>query len=220
MPKLLRMLVVVFMLLLLALTTSAYADDAVAWNTKPVITAVYEQEAGKVYVEWTGAAPAYWVYMDGKQIQTVPVPSAIVDMSRGTHVLKIVPIHKTDGSSFNFGVSGLGKLGLGLDVDLNTTEMESGVPSESVSINFMPDQLFTATPETPRAAMNLEDQVVLTFTDIYSADEYQITIKSGRDAWYFILNMTDTSIEQYLQQDGYNVSVCLKPELLTDKGYW
>lgn len=159
-----------FAILLFCVATCsiAFASEA-AWDTQPIVTAVYEQETGKLYLEWDGQAASYQLFLDGKQIQRVAVNSALIDVSRGTHSIKIVPLHSTDGSDVNVQVNG--PASFSIKTGFNTGAVESGIHSATVNIDYLPDSILSAAPVEPTITMDADNHVLLSFIDPYNADE-------------------------------------------------
>lgn len=204
------------LLLILMLTNAAQAQDNGGWNTQPEITEVYEQDSGKIYMEWDGKASSYLVYVDGKQVQSVNVPSALIDLKKGVHTIKIVPFTKEKGSDINVEVSGLG-VGIALG-GFSTAGTTTGTPSKPFSFDYTPNPLINSALTVPRAKMSIDNTIHLTFTDKYNADEYLITVKDGNDTSYIRFFPRDDTQDEFMSFSGSDVTVSLDPIYLRENG--
>ena len=109
MKKVVAILLALVMVFSLAAWT--YAEETSDWSTAPVFTKAYEQSSGKIYIEWTGGAALYQIYVDGTKKADVTVSHHIIDLSKGTHTITIYPIYeqKKDVST---------KIGVNVDVPI------------------------------------------------------------------------------------------------------
>ena len=80
-----RILLVIFILLFALAPCFSSAEAAENWYEPPVITKAYEQSTNKLYLEWTGHAPLYQIFVDGKKDTDIILNHYVVDISKGTH---------------------------------------------------------------------------------------------------------------------------------------
>ena len=150
----------------------AFGKDNDEWKEKPVITNVYELTKEKMLIEWDGHASLYQVYVDGKQVASVNLPTTVIDIKGGMHQITVMPVsvRSKEGDknfSFNLSASGLadilkllnvpvvkdlGNINVGLDMDLSAfgidpKDLIMGNPSETVKINYTPNAVSAAAPE-------------------------------------------------------------------------
>ena len=194
------------LMLMLVLTNSTNAEESSDYDMQPVITQAYEQGPGIVYVEWSGTAPSYQVYVDGKHVKTVDVPITLIDVQKGAHTIIIIPACKKDGSDVNLGLAGF-------EVGFNMSEISTGTPSKPLSIDYIPDPLYSTALMEPIANMNLDDSILLSFTDNYGSDEYLVTVKSGNDTSYVRYSPNDGTSDV-----GYNTDDDTRNELISIDG--
>ena len=222
MKKMLSFLVLLFVCLFVV----AAAEDDMAWANAPVITKAYEISSGKLYIEWEGSAPVFQVYKDGQSVASVIVNNAVIPIEKGTHSISIYPINevKSADTSFKVGVDIAGYGGeIGLDLGalgLDPKKLAAGNPSETLSIDYIPDAIFDAQPEIKSAITDFNDHVVLSFTDRYNADEYLVTIKVGKDVSYVKFNKTDEAANTLMELGNGSVTLILDPAYLSSQGSW
>lgn len=224
-----KKLFAVFFVMLLCLCGLALADDD-AWMNPPVITAAYEISAGKLYLEWQGSAPVYQVYMDGQSVASAIVSNAIIPISKGTHAISVYPINETKNADTTLELGFNGKVlkqdvGTSITLDLGALGLDpkklvAGNPSETLSIDYIPDAVFDAQPEIKSAITDFNDHVVLSFTDRYNADEYLVTIKVGRDVSYVKFSKADEDARSLLELGNGTVTLILDPAYLSSQGSW
>ena len=222
MKKMLSFLVLLFVCLFVV----AAAEDDMAWANAPVITKAYEISSGKLYIEWEGSAPVFQVYKDGQSVASVIVNNAVIPIEKGTHSISIYPINevKSADTSFKVGVDIAGYGGeIGLDLGalgLDPKKLAAGNPSETLSIDYIPDAIFDAQPEIKSAITDFNDHVVLSFTDRYNADEYLVTIKVGRDVSYVKFSKADEDARSLLELGNGTVTLTLDPAYLSKQSSW
>ena len=166
------------------------ADTGEEWKEMPIITHVYERAEEELSLEWEGNAELYQVYVDGKKVSTVHLGIAIISLKPGSHQIVVIPIKyesKNADTSFELNVGIKEKYEAGVNIDLGAfgidpKDLLQGTPSQTFTINYTPDPLLNAVPEIVSADTDLDDRVLLTFTDHYDSDVYRITIKSGKNA--------------------------------------
>jgi len=112
-------LALIFVIVLMMAAT-ALAEGSGEWNTAPVITRAYEQSSGKVYLEWTGNAALYQVYVDGNKAADVTVRHHMIDLSKGTHAIIIYPIYEEK-------INADTKIGLDVDLPLSVGDAVNGI---------------------------------------------------------------------------------------------
>ncbi len=198
------------LILALVLFNFSYAESSESWNTPPIITEAYEQEPGKIYLEWVGTASLYQVYMDGKKVASVNVTSALIDVKKGAHTVKIIPVRKQEGSDINMGVANL-------NFGFTLSETVTGTASEPLSFDYLPSVLNGITMPAPLAKMSSDSVVLLSFLDKYSSDEYLISINEGGNIGYIRFFPNDVGQNEYITKDGPNVLVRLDPNYLIEK---
>ena len=207
------------MVLILALASTAVAETT-DWASAPVITKAYELSAGKLYLEWEGNAPLYQVYLDGKNVADSIVNNAIISVKDGSHTILVYPVSKASTAdtrvdlSFNIISLDLDLAALGLD----RKQLSAGTPSTPLNIDYTESTIFSATPDKPVAVTDFNDQVSLSFTDRYQADEYVISVKTDKDVNYVRFNCTDDAAAELIHRDRSSVTIDLSPEFLESQG--
>lgn len=202
---------------------TSLCETAEDWQIAPVLTKAYEISSGKLYLEWEGNAPVYQVYMDGKSISSVIVNNAVISISQGTHTIHIYPIDETKeaDTTINIGVGSdklkVLNLDLGIDlalIGLDPKKLVAGTPSDALYIDYSPNTIFITEPEQLQATTDLQDRVLLSFTDRYHADEYIIGIKIGKDINYIKYTKGNEEDDALIQQNKTLVTLTLEPEFL------
>ena len=215
----------------------AYAADSDEWSAAPVVTKVYESGKEQLIVEWEGSADLYYVYLDGKKTATVNLNYAILDVKAGRHQLQILPIRlqsKEGDKNFGFEVSLPLKalklpfaedeeLKASANVDLSAFGIDpkdvlQGTRSPILTLNYNTSPFFSATPEVTSAATDFDDNVILTFTDKYDSESYQIGVKSGKDVTYVEFDRSAADAAKWITKDNSTVTVILDRDYLKKQG--
>lgn len=233
--------IAVLLMLTIALAFSACgpASDAVEepaavvkdWKDMPIITHVYELSEEKLSLEWEGYSDLYQVYVDGKKVSTVNYNTAFIDLKAGVHQIVVIPVkYESKNADKDLGVNfGFKGLEAGVNIDLGALGVDpkdllQGTPSQTFTVSYTPDPLMSAVPEIVSADTDLDDRVLLTFTDHYDSDVYRITIKSGKNANYAefdtssadaaaLITKTNSRVTITLDQDYLQSRRCFIPEL-------
>lgn len=201
--------------LYIAVCIPALAVDDGAWNTKPEITALYETEKGKLFIEWEGSASHYRVYIDGKVEAKVQNKNTIIDLKEGIHQINVVPfMYEPDDSNASVSLD-LGSFGGG-SLDLGSVGKDTiyGTPSDTFRIDYAPNAILDATPIVNVAATDFEDRIILSFTDKFDADIYRVYITSGKDTTFADFDMTDEEASKFVQKDKSSVTIVLEDDYL------
>lgn len=221
-----KMKKIVWILLAFALTfaCSAYSETNSEWTIAPVITKAYELSSERIYLEWQGNAAVYQVYMDGASVASVIVNNAVISVKKGTHTIMIYPIYeiKNADTTLNIGVDVFkigGSIGLDLaSLGLDPKQLVSGNPSEPLYIDYLVDPVYNSAPEKLAAVTDYEDRVLLSFTDLYNADEFLVTIKKGNDANYVRYNINDEVANQFISKSNTITTLILDQNYLNNQG--
>lgn len=218
-----KKLLLIILIILFSSPVLAQCESNESWNTAPVITSAYEISSGKLYLEWTGTASVYQVYMDGKSVSSVIVNNAVIPVTKGTHTIMVYPIDEIREVDTKIDV-GIGSdkikvlnLDLGIDlamIGLDPKKLVAGTPSNPLSIDYSPNTILNAKPEQLSAITNSSDQVLLSFSDRYHADEYIVSIKCGNDINYVKYKKESPAANSLIQQNGNIITLTLDPSFL------
>ncbi len=208
------------------------AADNEDWDEMPMITHAYELSKGTIFLEWDGKADLYQIYIDGKNITTVKIKSALVDLKQGKHQITVVPINITSKDvdtrlSLDISLSKLMVAGGSIDLGsfgIDPKDLLQGTPSETFSINYTTNPLLSAVPEVVSAFTDFDENVSITFTDKYDADIYRIAIKNEKDINYVefyktidenagLVSRNNSSVTIVLDQNYLKEHGCMVPEL-------
>ena len=88
-------------LLILLFPLTVFCENTSDWTVSPIITKAYELESEKLYLEWQGNAPVYQIYMDGSNLASVIVNSAVIPLKKGSHNIIIYPISEAKSAETN-----------------------------------------------------------------------------------------------------------------------
>ncbi len=209
-----------FVLLALVLLPffDAIAEDNADWSTAPVIIKAYEQAEGKLYVEWTGNATLYQVFLDGNKISDVIVNHQVININKGTHTIMVYPVYELRDISTKMDLQlNATAVGGGLSLDLASLGLDpkhlyAGVPSDAFRIDYRPSQILNRTPEGLAAYTDPENRVVLSFEDQYNADEYLLTVRHKNDVNYLSYLVSEDFA--LISKTNANTSVILDPAFL------
>lgn len=201
------------LMLVFLITYASYAEDAGDWRTQPVITQVYEQAPGKVYLEWNGKASAYHIFLDGKWLCSTDVPSALIDINRGAHNIKVVPAGKEGATDISLGVNYV------VAIDFALPGTTPGTPSAPLSIDYIPNSILGAELAAPSAQMSSDNTVLLSWNDRFGADEYLISVKEGSKTDFIRFFPKDETRNEQISIAGSVVTVRLDPAYLRENGY-
>lgn len=196
-------------LVLLIMLPLMVAASGAGLDMQPVITEAYELEPGKVLIEWTGQSQRYQVYMDGKHVSSTDVPSAVIDVKKGTHTIRVVPASDVEGSPINLE-------GYGISLGFSLPATATGIPSDAFSFDYIPDPLPAVVPSAPEANMDVDNVVLLSIVDHYAVDEYFITMKQGNNTSN--VRIFPEKDQEYITMDGNLTTIRLDPLLLKNKG--
>ena len=210
----------VCVLLFCFFSLTAFSEEESAWAEAPVITNAYEQSPEKLYIEWTGNAPLYQVYVDGKNVNTVIVNNAVIPIKKGTHSINVYPISegRYSDSKVNVGIDIAGISG-SLDFDLASLGLDAknlvaGQSSDTLNIDYSIDSVFSTTPEKLAFSVDGKDTVSISFADPCVADEYIVTIASGKSSGSVRFNVHSEETQAFIIQDGSYTTLILNPEFL------
>lgn len=215
---------------------TAYSDNA-GWDTKPVITEIYEVAENTLQVKWEGEAEAYRIYLDNKELHPVKGVEQIQieKMKSGTHRISIIPIQYVSksgdsradisfdlpeisipiiGSIPNISVSGSWDWkSLGID----PKDIVNGTESGLCEFNYTPSTLFQNKPEIKALETDFDDSVVVTFKDLYDADGYRICITQGKnDERYYDFFLDTAETKAFINKADSTVTVKLDREYLRE----
>ena len=207
---------VLFVLMILMLFAAASAEENADWTVAPVITQAYEISSGNLYLEWEGNAPLYQVYMDGKSVTSVIVNNAVIPVKKGTHSICIYPISEAKEADTRVSLN-VSVIDLDLDLaalGLDSKNLSAGTPSVSLNIDYVENSLFAAAPDQLVATTDFEDQVLLSFSDKYHADEYLVSVKSGNDVNYVKFSVHSEEAGELIGKAKNTVTLTLDPEYL------
>ena len=219
------------------------AAEGDEWKEKPVITHIYEIEKDKLLAEWEGNSLLYQVYVDGKEVSTVNLNYAVINIKEGTHQIAVIPIEikskegnknlslnldlagnsnkKNNPIDIVFDVLGISGItgGINLDLDLGALGVDPkdiipGTRSDSVKLKYTANSIITSTPEIKAASTDLDSRTSLTFTDKYDANFYQISVKNGNDLTYVTFDTAAENSSELITKNNSSVTVILDPEYL------
>ena len=89
-----RFLLFFSVIVLVVMACAVCAESAGNWYDAPVITKVYEQSVGKLYLEWEGNAPVYQVYMDGNKVADSTLAHQTINIEKGSHIFTVYPLNE------------------------------------------------------------------------------------------------------------------------------
>ena len=218
--------IIFVLILVLAIPLAAQCEETEEWRLAPTITKAYEISAGKLYLEWEGNASVYQVYMDGKEMATVSVGNAVFPISAGSHSILVYPVSKAKSADTRLDIevngpeiAGKGFGGsIGLDLaalGINPKDMTVGNPSASLGIDFMSAPILKATPEKLIAATDSQDRVRLSFIDRYHADEYDVSVKIGKDVNHVRFVRGSEEADALMERNNTLVTLTLDPAYLS-----
>ena len=222
--------VILVLLICICIMPHCVGEETADWSVAPVITKAYEQSAEKLYLEWTGSAPVYQVYLDGKSVASVSVQNAVIPIKNGSHIIAVYPIYAKKKADTNLdfelkvsGVPEVGDIGGNITVDLaalglDPKELTYGMPSESLNIDYTADPIFNAAPEKLAAETDQDDIVYLSFTDRQNADEYLVTVKVGRDENHVRFYPEPDGSDQLITKANTMTTLKLDPDHLRQQG--
>lgn len=224
--------IIVIIILLFSCFSFAGAEQTKTgnWDDAPEFIKAYEQSSGKVYIEWNGNAPLYQVYDEGKKIADVTVPHTVINMSKGTHSIIVYPIYEKKserGSKISVdlelphlpGYNNNSSNSFSLDIDLAALGLDAkdlfiGTPSGSLSIDYKVNPIINGSAADLSASTNFDNKVVLSFSDQFNADEYEIMINKGKNTGYVTYRTNDQIDATYITKDRSIVSIILDPDFI------
>jgi len=205
----------------------AFADDS-DWKTMPEITHVYELSKEKFFLEWEGKANLYRINIDGKDVSTVKINNANINLKEGTHNIVIVPLKYESKNAdtrvaLNFGTGAAGIEGGG-SIDLaalgiDPKDIKQGTQSKPFKMKYSVDPVVNAVPEVKGAYTDFNDRVLISFTDKFDSDVYRVFIKSGKDV---IETEFDTSLKDaaaLISKHNSDVTITLDQKYLKSHGW-
>ena len=219
----------VLCLFALMLSVTAFCENSASttddWYVAPAIIKAYEISEGKIYLEWTGNAPVYQVYMDGDSVADVIVPNATIKVKEGTHTINIFPINEQKVADTNIdiglGANAVNTIGgdVNLDLDLavlgiDPKKLTAGYPSADLYIDYTPSTIYDASPDDLIATTDFNDVVSLSFTDRHYSDEYTVTIKVGKDENHVTFVCDSDESGKYIIKNKATVTLILDPDYL------
>lgn len=205
--------------------TAAEEEAAEPGILVPVITSAYELSAGKLYLEWTGNAPVYQVFVDGSSVTSVIVTNTTITLERGTHTIRVYPFSEKNNAdtTIDFGLNIL-KAGGNISLDLaalglDPKKLTAFTPSEPLNIDYRPDSVFESAPDKFSAITDQNDRILLSFTERQYADEYVVSLTIDRDVNHINYRCADPDHAAWIARDGNRVTLILDPAWLSAKGY-
>ena len=224
--------IIVIIVLLLFCVSFAVAESIAAddWADAPIFIKAYEQSSGKIYIEWKGNAPLYQVHVDGKKTADVAVPYIVIDASKSTHNIVVYPIceiKSANGSriSLELGLPDFlrsitdSSSGLSLDIDLSAFGLEAkdiilGAPSAPLNIDYKTNPIINGSAVDLSTSTDFNNMVIITFSDQFNADEYEIMIKKGKNFGYATYRTNNQTDATYITKDRSMVSIVLDPDFI------
>ena len=144
-------------------------------------------------------------------------------MSAGRHSLKLIPIQyisKDVDTSFSLEVPVIGASAswdwktLGID----PKDILEGVQSDLTEFNYTPSTIYKAKPEIKGVETDFNDNVIITFNDLYDSDAYRIYITHGKnDERYYDYDVHSDESAAYITKSKSTVSIILDQEYLQSK---
>ena len=211
------------LLILFLIGSSACEGISENWAVAPILDQAYEISSGNVYLSWKGNAPFYEIHMDGKNVKTLQGNHYTLKVERGSHSFQVYPVVKSQsGADTNFSLDVVGFISAKLDLaafGLKTEDLALGSPSDLFSIDYLPDPIFSTQIEQPDATTDAQGCVTLIFNARQIADDYQVTIKYGRnDVSYIHFPVGSEETAGLIHTDRNTVSLILDPEYLRQNG--
>lgn len=193
------------------------------WKTTPEITHVYELSKEKVYLEWEGKADLYRINVDGKDVKTVKINNASIDVKTGSHTITIVPIKlqsKNANTQIELNIANYagGSIDLGA-LGVDPKDILQGNQSKPYKLKYNVNPILNAVPTVNGAYTDFDNRVLLTFTDKYDSDVYYVTIKSGKDVIGTYFDMSSADAASLISKQNAKVTITLDPEFLKKNGW-
>lgn len=223
MKKILGVCMLTLMLSLLP-TVHAFADDS-DWKTMPEITHVYELSKEKVFLEWTGKADMYRINIDGKDVSTVNLNNANINLKAGTHNIVIIPLKYESKNAdtkveLNIETTLVGQgLGGGGSIDLaalgiDPKDIKQGTQSKPFKMKYSVDPVMNAVPDITGAYTDFDNRVSISFTDKFDSDVYRLFIKSGKDVIETEFDTSSKDAAALISKNNNSVTITLDPKYL------
>lgn len=232
----------IFLIFIVSVSFSGVRAENDEWKEAPIITSVVELAKEKIFLEWSGNADLYQVYVDGKKIATVNLKYTIIDLKNGSHQISILPINSVSREgeknfSLNFEMTGaseqspaneifkylgIPELSAGVDLDLGALGIDAkdiltGTSSDIFKFKYTAAGISDATPEVVSAVTDFNNCVSLTFRDKYDSDVYDISIKSGKDVTHAVFDTSSEDAVGLITKDNSTVTVILDHEFLNNQ---
>ena len=208
---------------------SVYADGE-DWKTMPVITHIYELAKEKVFLEWEGNADLYRINIDGKDVSTVKLKNANINLKPGTHNIVIIPLKyesrnadtrvdlNIDASVGGQGVGGGGSIDLAA-LGIDPKDIKQGTQSKPFKMKYSVDPVMNAVPEVTGAYTDFDNRVVLSFVDKFDSDVYRIFIKSGKDVIETEFDTSSKEAAALISKQNTSVTITLDQKYLKSHGW-
>ena len=193
------------------------------WKTMPEITHVYELSKEKVYLEWEGKAELNSIKVDGKDVKTVKINNASIEVKTGSHTITIVPIKlqsKNANTQIELNIANYagGSIDLGA-LGVDPKDILQGNQSKPYKLKYNVNPILNAVPTVNGAYTDFDNRVLLTFTDKYDSDVYYVTIKSGKDVIGTYFDMSSADAASLISKQNAKVTITLDPEFLKKNGW-
>ena len=204
----------IVLVLSMGMTVFAADDD---WKTMPTITHAYELSKDKIFLQWEGKADLYRINIDGKEVATVKVKSATVDVKPGVHNIIVIPLHLESKNADTKLELNVGEAGGSIDLatlGVDPKDVRQGTQSEAFKMNYSVDTLLNATPEVKQANTDFHDNVLLTFTDKFDSNIYYISIKSGKDVIPTVFDTSSKDAAALITKNNSTVTITLDQKYL------
>lgn len=241
-----RILFIISLFFYLLQISTVFGKNNDEWKEKPVITHLYELSKEKIFLEWDGNADLYQIIVDGNNISTVNIEYTIFDLKSGPHQISVMPVsyNQRDVDSnlgLELSVGGddeseegllpellakfgkIGKVGASFNLNLAALgikyeDLIQGNPSDNLQIKYNASSIVDATPEIINAFTDFDDNIHIVFLDKYDSDNYQITIKSGKDTNYVEFASSNDDACNLISKDKSTVTIILDSNYLKDQG--
>lgn len=213
------LLVFAVLCLLFSFPAAACAADDEDWESKPVITSLYEVGKGRVFIEWEGKSKLYRVFVDEKNVADVVMDNATVDLKPGSHKITILPLKvrpKEDANTqIQLKVAGLvdGRVDLSA-LGIEARDILTGNYSDTVKLDYNPSGITDSSPVILGAATDPDYRVCLEIQDNFDADVYRVFIKSGTDRTSVDFDTADPDAAFFIQKGPSSVTLILDPGFL------
>ncbi len=231
--------ILLFLILLLFACPCAAESD---WNTAPVITEAYECGKDELYLEWSGAAPLYRIYLDTKEAATVLGHACTIQVKDDKrHMVTVSPLTESENQGllafdanlpiigafginlssgkldFNAEKTPLGKAGLSIDVSalgLDMKKLEQGNPSKPLAFTSQRSDLASQVISDLSVSLDDQGRACLTFTDYKNAEEYVVYIHKDKNVSPVVYSTRDADGSAWISRNVTTVTLTLDPGYL------